>query len=131
MKHLRLFNESVGKNYREVRYDYYFDKIDSSILDKMSQSEIDSVNKIVLPSRTNRNPYLTTGSRYCYLIPGDLVIYKDKDEWFFVNIMIGDTISRMIGEEKPPLTNLGKENNFYECDQFEGLLQLLRDKYRN
>lgn len=113
--------EDSGRGYKKIDYTRFFGEVDkqNSNFVQMTQFEINAVNKIILPSRTGRDVYYYEENRkYSYLIAGDVSIYKNFDDWFFVNIMSVSGI---------PV----KENNFYECDQLEGLINLLKDKYRS
>jgi hypothetical protein len=44
----------------------------------------------------------------------DIDILKNDDEWFFVKVIKGDVL-------------YGK-TNYYKCDQFEGLIKLIKEK---
>lgn len=122
--------EHLESGYKKIDYTRFFgevDKQDSNFV-QMTQFEINVVNKIILPSITGRGfkrrdvRYYEKNRKYSYLIPGDISIYKNCDDWFFVNIMSASSDRKAI---------LVKENNFYKCDQLEGLINLLKDKYRS
>lgn len=118
--------EDLERGYKKIDYTRFFgevDKQDSNFV-QMTQFEINAVNKIILPSRTGRDVYYYEENRKSsYLIAGDVAIYKNFDDWFFVNIMSASGGRNAISPVK--------ENNFYECDQLEGLINLLKDKYRS
>lgn len=119
--------EHLERGYKKIDYVRFFGEVgkqDSNFV-QMTQFEINAVNEIILPSRTGRRVYYIRAEadhegnkKYSYLIAGDISIYKNYDDWFFVNIMSVSGIP-------------AKENNFYECDQLVGLINLLKDKYRS
>jgi hypothetical protein len=140
MKHIKLFNqlfESSSVPYEEitreeynqltvgegdVRYEQYDDEEDYTWFDDIkfiedfwmafTDKEIEMVREL-LPDVKAKNLISTDtqGARLDSKESG-IIMIKLKDEWYYVMMNMSDQ------EE---------DDKFFKCDQFEGLLQLIKD----
>ena len=130
MKYLRLFESISMKSYEEITDDewsifahkwYESDPGENALTDKECQVIKDIINPYAYMKFDIKNQFISN-YRYQLIILtdrrhiGDILIkiYKDIDEWFYVN------------------TNFKSyEHNLYKCDQIDGLVDCLNDLLKN
>jgi hypothetical protein len=124
MNHLRKFNEHIKSDYYEEIPLYDFKNKISPYGEISEIIEFNDKDYNIIKSRLNDNidinhlPYegreVKGGEVNIVKIKGDgistIYLYENMDEWFFIREK-GFTGSK-----------------YYQCDQFEGLLMLLKDK---
>lgn len=117
---IKRFNENVDSIYQYYEIipygDYCAHMEPNQLNDKISEKEFKILSEFgdISAKSTDRS--------ICYFFIKDfkkaenfykLNIYKKEDEWFFVNVY-----------------NFNKANNVrYKCDQFDGLIKLIKGKY--
>ena len=112
MKHLKLFEYFQEKDYYLKISEDEYDSIESIEFEDKLAEDILSMLKDGWEMDRRSGSYMVTlynenGER-------DWHIGQSLDEWFFAD-------SDLVGED------WDYQHNFYKCDQFEGLLQLLKD----
>lgn len=122
MKYLKRFNESTNEWYQEITSDKYY-KLENHKLVPMSQTTIDKIKLLDrkgmrLDIISNNIP--TNYPTYINIIKigiRGIIIHEIEDEWFIINDF-SSIDSRYNGPE---------HDNYYKCDQLEGLLKCLSD----
>ena len=115
MKHLKKFYESIEDLYNEISKSEFETHLNDETIDgyhflKFTDSEIEQIqNEIELDiTKSSYNSILLMdilGKKYV-----KYNVFKCSDEWFVVQIF-------------------GKQIHWYKCDQIDGLIKCLKDKY--
>ena len=114
MKYLKKFNESSNEYYQIVDYDEWIDAIFSKII-HFEERYIDEIENRL------RTEYkvIRPGANYIEIVHykwNNYEICQAHDEWFYAREEVQDTMSNSYGSI-----------TYYKCDQFDGLLKLLKD----
>ncbi len=134
MKYIKLYEEISDEYYYQLNYQDYCVLRQGAIDLNLSDSQIDKINLIM------NNPsiyfeyqrYLNSPSTIEYMVikvpnikVGNIEIYRLSDEWFLIEFP-GKNLMNVTPNIY--LTNDGMIGMFYcKCDQFEGVLQFLKD----
>jgi len=118
MIHLKKFNESTEKLWKEISYDEY---LEYSTIEEFTQREINQIEDVVRPTERsldfvydNQMESIDIRRRDFYLyerLDINLTIHKIRDDWFIVS-------------DKSHLRP-AYYGNYYICDDIVGLTQLL------
>jgi len=129
MKHLKPFNESnADEYYQEIELGEYYDRFD---WETFTNKEFDEIEKLALS--LNTSDYLVIDfdkecEPHSEIVISDKIgaklkeydlfrIFKCKDEWYYVR------------QERTLTNSTFLTSFFYKCDQWEGLINLLKDKF--
>lgn len=120
MKHIKLF-ESFGKLYNHITEDDYEDNDTRTNLD-FDQNLINQISERLNPNFRLKVQNLNSPSAVHldithYGMDSTWEIWQTSDEWFMVHALYNLDRDDEVGP--------GEE--YFECDTFEGLLQLLED----
>jgi len=124
MKYLKKFNESSNEYYTSQKFSIVGDDVilydnDGTLIKKyklesFTEPEIVEIDNIIL-SRLNakrfENPWAILSLSYNYLENYRYTLLKSEDEWYFIAIQNVKT----------------HEWLYYKCDQYDGLLKLLKE----
>lgn len=127
MKHLKLFEGYLDQYYQKMGNDFAYSDIVDSI------EYMDNPNRII--SKLKKGVKIDS-SVDCLTLEEEFevprgkewhgyIIFKCRDEYYYVKNIV--RIEKVIGPSMP--TEIGYiSDDWYRCDQWEGLMKLLSDK---
>ena len=113
MKHLRLFEELEGF-YQEI---YSYELKEENFIQFTNQELTDIKNLVTNKYKSNDYAWKTIYKQCCLKISinnKEVGIYKCIDEWWCVEVEVYEKGSG--------------DRHYYKCDQWEGLMKLMKDK---
>lgn len=133
MKHIRLFEAVDEPLYQEIDENTFYENVETTI--KLNDKEMEKLKslfdskEIWIPSLDKNDdsglgPYTwIQRSTYEYFYSNfELAIYKCDDDWYYVDW------SRKSEKSMGEYVKIVSVDTYYKCDQWDGLLSLIKDK---
>ena len=133
MRHLKLFEAVDEPLYQEIDENTFYESVETTI--KLNEKEIEKLKSLFIPKEiwvlsldkdkdSDLGPYtwIQRSTREYFYSNFKLSIYKCDDDWFYVDWVEKEEVSK--GEY---ITLVGL-STYYKCDQWDGLLALIKEK---
>ena len=116
MRHIKLFEGFSDSLYDEISYDEFSIEMDKNPNDDSSHKKwkfLEKNIKSIYKTEIIHHVFTATSSEVDNDHPNDICILRKDDEWYLVRIEFHRTRQKY---------------GYYRCDQWEGLMRLLKDK---